>query len=40
MKKKALLFAVCIAAVLAFGTNSAVADDLGFGLRIPNRTKV
>ncbi len=28
MKKKALLLAVCIAAVLAFGVNSAVADEL------------
>ncbi len=28
MKKKALLLAVCFAAVLAFGANSAVADDV------------
>ena len=28
MKKKALLLAVCFAAVLAFGVNSAVADEL------------
>jgi hypothetical protein len=28
MKKKALLLAVCIAAVLAFGVNNAAADDL------------
>ncbi len=28
MKKKALLLAVCFAAVLAFGVNSAVADDM------------
>ena len=31
MKKKALLLAVCFAAVLAFGVNSAVADDLNPG---------
>ena len=28
MKKKALLLAVCFAAVLAFGVNSAVADEM------------
>ncbi len=28
MKKKAILLAVCFAAVLAFGVNSAVADEL------------
>ena len=28
MKKKAILLAVCFAAVLAFGVNSAVADDM------------
>ena len=28
MKMKAILLAVCIAAVLAFGVNSAIADDL------------
>ena len=28
MKKKAILLAVCFAAVLAFGANSAIADDM------------